>query len=223
MARIDKTVMTKRTDGPISRYINRRISTRLTSIIIKHNIPITPNQVSIISFLLGLLSGALFYMNHLILAGILTQISSIIDGVDGELARALRKTSKFGGFFDAVLDRLADISIITGLGLLIIVRGGYWSFLSVDYLLVIIIAALSGDILVSYIHARAEASLGISLHKLCKIPVFASRDVRLFIIFVGGVLQRPLETIILVAMLSYMYVIVRLIELSLMYLRGELK
>ncbi len=223
MARIDKTVMTKRTDGPISRYINRRISTRLTSIIIKHNIPITPNQVSIISFLLGLLSGALFYMNHLILAGILTQISSIIDGVDGELARALKKTSKFGGFFDAVLDRLADISIITGLGLLIIVRGGYWSFLSVDYLLVIIIAALSGDILVSYIHARAEASLGISLHKLCKIPVFASRDVRLFIIFVGGVLQRPLETIILVAMLSYMYVIVRLIELSLMYLRGELK
>ncbi len=216
-------ILVKSTDGPVSKYINRKISTRITHIIIEHNIPLTPNQVSIISFLLGVFSGVLFALNNLIIGGILVQISSIIDGVDGELARALNKTSKFGGFFDAVLDRLADISVITGLSLVMLTYNGYWNVLSVQYLLLVIIFSLSGDILVSYIHARAEASLGVSLHKICRVPVFASRDVRLFILFIGGLLQRPLETLILISILSYTYVVVRLVEVSVLYRRGVLK
>ncbi len=218
---INNKMLVKSADGPISKYINRKISTRITKAIIKYNIPITPNQVSIISFLLGVFSGLLFVHNNLMLGGIIVQLSSIIDGVDGELARALGRTSKFGGFFDAVLDRLADISVITGLGLLLLIHNGYWNYISPYHIVFLtIVLALSGDIMVSYIHARAEASLGISLHKLCSIPVFASRDVRLFIVFVGGLVQRPFETLLVLAILSYVYIIVRLIEVAVLYHKG---
>ncbi len=214
-------ILVKSTDGPISKYINRKISTRITKAIIKYNVPITPNQVSVISFIIGFVSGLLFAYKNLVLGGILVQLSSIIDGVDGELARALGRTSKFGGFFDAVLDRLADVSVISGIGLLLLTHNGYWTnILSYDIVFIIIALALTGDIMVSYIHARAEASLGTSLHKLCSIPVFASRDVRLFIIFVGGLVQRPLETLLAVAVLSYVYVIVRLVEVAVLHRRG---
>ncbi len=216
-------VLVKSTDGPVSKYINRKISTRITRAIIKYNIQLTPNQVSIISFILGVFSGLLFVYNNLILGGIITQISSIIDGVDGELARALGRTSRFGGFFDAVLDRLADISVITGLGLLLLMYNGYWyNVFSYHIVFLIIVLALTGDIMVSYIHARAEASLGTSLHKLCSIPVFASRDVRLFTVFVGGLVQRPLEVLLVISALSYAYVVVRLIEVAILYRKGVL-
>ena len=223
MVNVEASKLTKPTDGPISRYINRKISTRITKYIVDHDIPVTPNQISIISFLLSLLSGSLFMLNNLVLGGIVTQVSSIIDGVDGELARALNKVSRFGGFLDAILDRLADTSIIIGLGFLLLSYNGYWhSFSTNQTSLLIISLALSGDIIVSYLHARAEASLGRSLHELCRVPVFASRDVRLFIIFIGGILQRPWETLLIIAILSYTYILVRLLETSILYYRGTL-
>ncbi|MEM2077137.1 MAG: CDP-alcohol phosphatidyltransferase family protein, partial [Sulfolobales archaeon] len=46
------------------------------------------------------------------IGGVVAEISSIVDGVDGELARAKKMESKFGSFLDSMLDRLADILIV---------------------------------------------------------------------------------------------------------------
>lgn len=86
----------KPTDGPVSKYINRKISIRITRFIIEYNIPLTPNHVSIISFIMALVTLPLYLYGYLIPAGILVQLSSIIDGVDGELARALNMVSRKG-------------------------------------------------------------------------------------------------------------------------------
>src|SRR5690606_41564202 len=48
---------------------------------------ITPNQVTFVSFLLTLISAIAFATGHPLIAGLIAQLSSIVDGVDGEIAR----------------------------------------------------------------------------------------------------------------------------------------
>ena len=203
----------KSTDGLVSRYINRRISTRITKAIVKYRIPLTPNQVSIISFVLGLISALLYVLGMPIPAAIMVQASSIIDGVDGELARLLGLTSRVGAFLDAILDRFVDIAIIASLTYYVSTLG----IIEAKLLVVVSMLALSGDLLVSYIHARGEASLGVHPSRIGIIPNFSSRDVRLFIIFVGTLIGMYIETLIVVATLSYAYVISKFIDSLLNY------
>lgn len=211
-------IIGKSTDGPVSKYLNRKISTRITKIIIKYHIPLTPNQVSLISFILGVVATLSYVYVNPVVAGILVQLSSIIDGVDGELARALNKTSRKGGFIDAILDRIADIAIITGLTTYIVLN----DILNPTLILHIAILAITGDLMVSYLHARGEASLGIHPLRIGTIPSIASRDVRLFIIFTGsiiGVIDKNIYwiTLIIIAVISYVYVTLKTIEIYFKY------
>ena len=98
------------TEGLVSRHLNRRISRPLARMLART--PVTPNQVSVASFAIALGSMALFLGGHNVWAGLAAQVSSIIDGVDGDLARLKNSATRFGGFFDAVLDRYADVAIL---------------------------------------------------------------------------------------------------------------
>jgi len=204
--------LTKATDGIVSRYINRKISTRITMFIVKRRIRISPNQVSILSFIIGIVSAVIYLFNNPLIAGIMVQISSIVDGVDGELARILKKTTRFGAFFDAILDRFVNIVIILCISM-------YLSSLGIEpgLLLLSSVLALSGDLMVSYIHARGESSLGIHPARIGIMLNYASRDVRLFIIFIGSILESLISkallyTLIIIALLSYSYVVTKIID-----------
>ncbi|MCD6467393.1 MAG: CDP-alcohol phosphatidyltransferase family protein [Methanomicrobia archaeon] len=83
----------KPTDGIISKHINRKVSIRISKILLKTGI--TPNHVSIITFLIALSAAFMFLRGNIILGGILTQLTSIIDGVDGEIARMKNMQTKF--------------------------------------------------------------------------------------------------------------------------------
>lgn len=200
----------KATDGPVSRYINRRLSTRITGFILNHNIPATPNQISLISFLLGTSSLPAYLAGLEWLGGILVQAASIMDGVDGELARAKNMASPVGGFVDAILDRVANASIILGITLYSFNSWKLWA-------LVAGMLALFGDIMVSYLHARAEASLGMHPSKMGRIPMFASRDVRLFLIFVLSLIGASFYSLWLVAAISLIYVFLKTWEIYLSF------
>ena len=207
--------LVKSTDGIVSRYINRRVSTRITMFIVKRGINISPNQMTVISSIIGALSALIYLSNNPLIAGICVQISSIIDGVDGELARILGKTSKFGGFLDSILDRFVDIAVIICISIYLI---GYSA--NIELLTLISTLALSGDLMVSYIHARGEATLGIHPVKIGVRVGFASRDVRLFIIFLGSVVEQfmrgtLLYTLAVIAVISYCYVTVSYTHLTL--------
>ncbi|GAG26290.1 unnamed protein product, partial [marine sediment metagenome] len=106
----------KFSDGPVSQYLNRPISTRITRFLVKTKI--TPNQISFFSFLLCLISSVLFLKGGyatLLSGAVLAQIASIIDGCDGEIAKLKYQSTAFGGWFDAVLDRYADAFLLFGL------------------------------------------------------------------------------------------------------------
>ncbi len=103
-------------DGPVSRYLNRPISTRISVHMFMKGIYVSPNMISAIAFLLMVISGLMICLNITLPAAILIQLSSIIDGMDGEIARLFQTASKFGGLLDSFLDRYSDLIIIGAMG-----------------------------------------------------------------------------------------------------------
>ncbi len=189
-------------DGLISRYLNRPVSRPISRWLTRT--PVTPNQVSVVSFAAALGSVGLFVSGNNILAGLVIQASSIIDGVDGDLARLKNMATNFGGFFDAVLDRYADVAIFAGLA--------YWSFTfegraSAGLIGAAGLMAAVGSFMISYTRARAEASLGGTFQGLA--GSLASRDMRLLLVMIGAVTEQALATLILLAVLTNTVVVWR--------------
>jgi phosphatidylglycerophosphate synthase len=103
------------TDAWIARNINKRISLPVSILLARAGV--TPNQITCFNLLLGILSGVIAafggYQN-LLLAGIMFQLVSIIDGCDGEVAKLNQKATRFGAWFDTVGDNLSFVVFITG-------------------------------------------------------------------------------------------------------------
>ncbi len=103
--------------GLVEVLFNRRLSTLFTRLLIKT--PITPNQVTWLSFLI-LLPGVYLLSTGergpLIVAGILIQLSFTLDCCDGEIARLRGRSSSFGAWLDGGLDRVAEVLLFTALG-----------------------------------------------------------------------------------------------------------
>ncbi len=214
----------KPTDGPISRYINRKLSMPISRLIIRYNKDVSPNLITILTTILGILSGVIYLLAPAWLAGIIVQIASILDGVDGEIARATNKQSPFGGFLDSLLDRLVDISIIICISLSILLDSP--AYIQLIILFAFSMLALSGSILVSFMNARSEASLGKHPSKMGGITI-ATRDIRLFIIFIGSLItvitkEALIWTLGVLAFLTYLHVFLNLGIISSRYLAREI-
>ncbi|MCB9339362.1 MAG: CDP-alcohol phosphatidyltransferase family protein [Lewinellaceae bacterium] len=110
--------LTKPSDGWVSKNLNRPISTSISRVLAYT--PITPNQFTIITGLVGVATGVFLamggYWNYLI-GGFLFHFTSVLDGVDGELARLKFKSSPFGQWLDTLVDNL---SYLAGLGGMIV-------------------------------------------------------------------------------------------------------
>lgn len=105
----------KATDGWFSRHLNRPVSLGITRRII--GLPLDPNAISLITLLIGIGSGWSAAQGSpacLAAGGVLFQIASILDGVDGEVARAKLLHSKFGEWMDTVCDDLTNAIFILG-------------------------------------------------------------------------------------------------------------
>ena len=194
----------KRTEGPVSRLLNRPLAEALARLIAKRAPWVTPNQVSVASFAVAVAAGLLIAAGETVLGGLLVQLSSIIDGVDGSLARLTGRSSRRGGFLDTMLDRYADIAVYAGAAWLLASQGGLEP---VEAL--VVVAALSGDLAVSYLHARGERDAGVHPALIGPLDAAASRDVRLFILFLSLVAGAPLLGLAAVAALSHAYVAVK--------------
>ncbi|MCA0985884.1 CDP-alcohol phosphatidyltransferase family protein [Guptibacillus algicola] len=77
-------------------------------------IGLSANQVTTISFIIGVSSGLFIYFDQPILAVIVLWISGYLDAVDGTMARKT-KPSAFGTVLDVSFDRVVEISVIVGL------------------------------------------------------------------------------------------------------------
>ncbi len=194
----------KSTDGPVSRYLNRRVSTRITRFIVEHGLPVTPNQVSVATFLLSVVAAVLVAWGHLLIGGLLVQVSSILDGVDGELARATGRASRRGGFLDTMLDRYADILVLAATAL-----AAYQASQDAFTVLLVSLLAVTGDLMVSYLHARGVMDLGVHPATVGPLDSLASRDVRLLLLALLLMVSAPLYALAAVGLLGHVYVVVK--------------
>jgi len=95
----------------------RHLSYRLTPVLLKTSI--TPNQITAISLLFGLLCAACFISgNHIagIIGGLFLTASYTFDNCDGEVARIKNMSSEFGAKFDDMVDWMVDASFFAALG-----------------------------------------------------------------------------------------------------------
>ncbi len=188
-------------DGYISRHINRKMSEPMARLLAKTRV--TPNQMTWAAFGIAFLSFISFIFGQNIVAGLLVQLSSIVDGIDGSLARLKGMTSEFGGFLDSMLDRYADILIVLGLTLWSLSHETYSGIWLAGFL------AITGIICVSYTRARISPNHRHLFDKGLKS--LASRDIRLFLIMLGAVIGQAYFCLIVIAVLTNVVVFYRLI------------
>jgi hypothetical protein len=115
-ARLRLRMANRSNDGFFSVFFLRKFSKILTWVAVK--IKATPNQVTLLSFAIGLYSAFCFSRGtfiSILLGAILLQVSIIVDCVDGELARYTRQFSKLGAWLDAVTDRVKEYMVFMGL------------------------------------------------------------------------------------------------------------
>ncbi len=178
-------------DGFISRYLNRKISTRISALLVDY---VTPNQMTIATFLLGIFSALLNFVS-IPLAGVLYQVSSILDGVDGEIARASMRTGRFGGYADSVLDRYVDFAFLLTLAYVSIKEPLWW---------VIAASAIFGSAMVSYSTERYKAAYGSDIYS--DIPamrrLIGKRDERIFLTMLFCLAGRIKVLLLLLAILT---------------------
>ncbi len=105
-------------DGWYSTFVLRRLSARITPWAVRRGIG--ANAVTAVSAVLGLAGAGAFALGAypwLVAGALLLQVSLVLDCVDGEIARATRTRSAFGGWLDAATDRVKEYAALAGLAL----------------------------------------------------------------------------------------------------------
>ncbi len=157
------------------KVIAERVTKPIVGVIAKT--PLTPNIITWIGFIITLAAGALVVTEHFLAAGIVMLVAGLFDMLDGALARAIGKTTRFGAILDSTLDRISEAVLLISL-LAVFAKSG----LVTESILSGV--ALVGSLLVSYIRARMEG-LGIE----CKAGLF-TRPERVIILALGLMLSQ---------------------------------
>ncbi len=196
--------LTKPTDGPVSRYLNRPVSTRLSTALA--HLPLHPDLVSSVAFLVALAGAWALGAGEGIAGGLLVHAASVLDGVDGEIARLRLRTSPGGALLDGVLDRLADGAILAGAAIWSISEG-----VAPATAAALAVAATAGAMLSMATKDRI-AALGIPPAPERWIGfLLGGRDARLLFVAVFALFGMPLPALIAVTSTSALSLVVRML------------
>jgi CDP-diacylglycerol---glycerol-3-phosphate 3-phosphatidyltransferase len=138
--------------------------------------PITPNMLTLFGLLITGVGALLVAMGDLLIGGVVLAFAGLFDIFDGALARASGKVYRYGAFLDSTVDRYSEGVVY--LGILI-----YFLDQHDGLRPIIVLIALAGSYLVSYVRARAQ-SLGFT----CDVGILA-RPERVVIIVAGLLLE----------------------------------
>jgi CDP-diacylglycerol--glycerol-3-phosphate 3-phosphatidyltransferase len=114
------------------------------------SVPFTPNQMTVTGFLLNVVAAVLLVEQHFVWATVAFVVGSVIDALDGAVARAHGKMTPFGGFLDSTLDRMSEGVILGAIALVFADRD---EMVALACVFVVLVASF----LISYTRAKAEA------------------------------------------------------------------
>lgn len=165
---------------------------------------ISPNSVTLVGVAIQIGVGILIIQGHLLIAGLTAIVSALLDTVDGAVAKASGRVTKFGSFLDSTTDRLSDALYFIPIAWLYGVAPDVTAH-DQPWVAATSLTALVASFLISYVKARAE-SLGMT----CNVG-FAERAERLILLIAALILEPILPAImVLLAAVSIITVIQRI-------------
>ena len=159
---------------------------------------IHPNVLTFLGLMINIWATWLFAQGSFRWAGVVVIGAGLFDMVDGRVARETNRVTRFGGFFDSVLDRYSDLALL--MGLLV-----YYGIINRPFYVVLTAIVMTGSVMVSYTRARAECTI-----PKCKVG-FLERPERVVLILIGAWFGRMAQVLWVIAVLSNLTVIHRMI------------
>src|SRR5215467_9272528 len=159
---------------------------------------IHPNVLTFIGLVINVGAAALLAVGRFRLAGAVIIGAGLFDMVDGRVARETNRVTRFGGFFDSVLDRYSDLALLVGLLV------WYGSINRFGYVVLTAIT-MTGSVMVSYTRARAENSI-----PQCKVG-FMERPERVVLLIIGALFDRMAAVLWVIAVLANITVVARMV------------
>ncbi len=161
---------------------------------------ISPNALTIIGFVISLVAAFLVARGHFLAGALVILGSGLFDTLDGAVARAQNRVTRFGAALDSTLDRYSEAALFFAL---------LWFYLPQGSALpvALIYAVLVGSLLVSYVRARAEG-LGIG----GKEGLF-TRPERIIVLAAGLIANQVMVALVALAILTHLTVVQRLVNI----------
>lgn len=159
---------------------------------------IHPNVLTALGLVINTWAAFLFAAGSFRWAGAVVILAGLFDMVDGRVARETNRVTRFGGFFDSVVDRYSDLALF--MGLLV-----YYASINRFFYIVLTAIVMTGSVMVSYTRARAECTI-----PKCKVG-FLERPERVVLIIIGALFDRMAPVLWVIAVLSNLTVIHRMI------------
>jgi len=169
----------------------------LASILMRSRV--NPNFLTFSGLFISAAAAYFLGTGHLMTGGVLALIGGIFDTLDGAVARASQRISKFGGFLDSVIDRYSDFLLFFGILFHFFDKGHY------SYLVITMIGAF-GSFLTSYARARAE-----NVIDGCKVG-YMERPERVILITLGAMTNRLGPAMVIMALFTNLCVLSRILH-----------
>jgi len=159
---------------------------------------IHPNFLTFLGLVINIVAAIQLARGSFVSAGFVIIGAGLFDMVDGRVARETNQVTRFGGFFDSVLDRYSDLGLL--IGLLV-----WYGSINRPLYVVLTGVVMMGSVMVSYTRARAENTI-----PSCKVG-FMERPERVVLLIIGALFDRMAPTLWVLAVLSNLTVAHRMI------------
>lgn len=158
---------------------------------------ISPNALTFIGLLINIYGAVLLAQGRFFAAGLVIIGAGIFDMVDGRVARETNRVTRFGGFFDSVLDRYSDLALL--MGLLV-----YYANIGRNFYVVLTAVVMTASVMISYTRSRSENTI-----PQCKVG-FLERPERIVLLIIGALFDRMAPVLWVIAVLGNITVIHRM-------------
>lgn len=159
---------------------------------------INPNVLTFLGLVINMVAAGFLAFGHFRTAGFVIIFAGLFDMVDGRVARATNQVTRFGGFFDSVLDRYSDIALLVGLLV-------YYGSINRPSYVVLTAIVMAASVMISYTRSRAE-----NIVPTCKVG-FLERPERVVLLILGALFDRMAPVLWVIAVLGNLTVIHRMI------------
>ena len=159
---------------------------------------INPNVLTFLGLVINIIAAGTLAYGHFRIAGLIIIFAGLFDMVDGRVARETNQVTRFGGFFDSVLDRYSDLALL--IGLLV-----FYGTINRPAYVVLTAVVMTASVMISYTRTRSE-----NIIPTCKVG-FLERPERIVLLILGALFDRIAPVLWVIAVLGNLTVIHRMV------------